>query len=79
MRSRNKQITLDVLTGMTATAVARKYSLSRRRIGQVVDRVVFEAKFKSIHAVPDHADTITGYKSIGSRLIPIVNNNYPVK
>ena len=78
MRSRNKNITLDILTGMSATAAGRKYNITHQAAGRIMDNVVKEARAKSIYSLPDHANTITWYKSIATRLIPIVNNHYRI-
>ena len=69
---------MDILTGMSATVAGRKYGITHQAAGRIVNNVVKEARAKSIYSVPDHSDTITGYKAISNRLIPIVNNHYMV-
>ena len=78
MRSRNKQITLDILTGMSATAAGKKYNITHQAAGRIVATVVKEARAKSAHAISGQGNTITWYKSIATRLIPIVHNHYNV-
>ena len=72
----NKQITLDILTGLSAREAGRKYGVTHQAAGRIVDRVVRQARAKSIHSVPDHFHTVKEYKRISSRLIPIVHNHY---
>ena len=72
----DKQITLDILTGLSAREAGRKYGITHQTAGRIVDRVVRQVTVNRV--LPDHPCTIAGYKSISNRLIPIVHNHYKI-
>jgi hypothetical protein len=70
----DKAITLDILTGLSAREAGRKYGVTHQAACRIVDRVVKQVTVN--RALPDHKQTIAGYKSISNRLVPIVFNHY---
>jgi len=70
----DKAITLDILTGLSAREAGKRYGITHQTAGRIVDRVVRRVTVN--HALPDHKQTIAGYKSIANRLVPIVFNHY---
>lgn len=78
MRFRNKQITLYILTGMTATEASRVHGITRRTVRGIVQRVIDEAMSDTWCIVPRVVHSITSAKAMSDRLIPIVHNHYQV-
>lgn len=76
MRKRNKQITLDILTGMSATEASRVHGISRRTVRGIVQRVVDAAMADTWCIVPRVVHSITSAKAMSDRLVPIVHNHY---
>jgi transposase len=77
MRSRNKQIALDILTDMSARQAGEKYNITHQTAGRILIRVTKEAlKHTEYKQLPNKPSTVNSIKSMANRLIPIVHNHY---
>lgn len=75
-RSRNKQITLDILTGLSARQAGEKYNITHQTASRVLISVIKEAGRSTEYVIPCLVNSVKSAKSMAERLIPIVHNHY---
>jgi hypothetical protein len=75
-RKRNKQITLDILTGLSATEAGKKYGITHQSASRVLISVIKEAGRSTEYVIPYLVNSVKSAKSMSDRLIPIVHNHY---
>lgn len=76
MRSRNKQLTLDILTGLSAGDAGRKYNITHQSAVRILLKVIKEAGRSTEYVIPCLVNSVKSAKSMAERLIPIVHNHY---